>query len=179
MQRQRRLAQVVSLVVIGACASASPLHAQNCPELIGQLPGSAIYVAVSGNYAYLVGEDQQMVVADVSDPSTPLVVGQMVLPDPPEGIAIWGSHAYVAHADGLSVIDIGVPSAPVQVGYLDTPDYALDVAAADGYAYVAYGDPTLTEGGLRVIDVSTPSAPFEVGFAATPAPAFNLTVSRG
>ena len=59
MNRKQRVVHVVVLVVIGVCLLAVPAPAQDCPELVGRLPGigSVVAVAVSGDYAYVVSSD--------------------------------------------------------------------------------------------------------------------------
>jgi len=94
-------------------------------------------------------------VADVSDPAAPQVVGETVVPDQPQVIAASGGYAYVADwRGGLRVVDVSDPAAPIEVAFLDTPgQVARDVAVSGSYAYVTAG-----YNGLLVIDVSTPSA---------------------
>jgi hypothetical protein len=175
MIRPVRVAHVVALVVIGVCVPAVPARAAECPELVGRWPyGRTNAVAVSGSFAYF-GSGTALVVADVSTPSTPHVVGDVTLPDFIDGVAVSGGYAYVAdYEGGLRVIDVSTPSAPVEVGSYDTPGYAIGVAVAGSYAYVAD-----YEGGLRVIDVSTPSAPVEVGYVGTPGHALGVAVADG
>ena len=75
---------------------------------------------------------------DITTPSAPVEVGFVDTPGYACGVAVVGSHAYVADDyEGLRVIDVTTPSAPVEVGFVDTPGYAEGVAVAGGYAYVA------------------------------------------
>jgi hypothetical protein len=174
MNRQQRVAHVVALVVITVCVFAMPVFAQDCPQLLGRWPyGPASAVAVSGSLAF-VGSGTTMLVLDVSTPSSPQLLGDVTLPDLVYGIAVGGSHAYVANGmAGLRVIDVSNPAAPVEVGVSDvTNEGALDVAVAGSHAYVAYG--TL---GLRVIDVSEPSLPGVVGAIDTPGTARGVAVA--
>jgi len=138
------------------------------PVPVGYLGGSRRGVAVSGGYAYDVG-DYYFEVIDVSDPWAPVQVGGLYSSAGGYGVAVSGGYAYVAFPDasgllsrGLDVIDVSEPTAPVEVGFLDTPTSAWDVAVSRGYAYVVVGDEFT--GGLYVIDVSTPSAPVEAGY---------------
>ena len=167
MRRQRNVARVVPVVVIGACLLAMPALAQDCPELVGQWPYGEVWAAaVSGDYAYF-GSGGALMVADVSEPSAPQVVGSVALPDILVEVAVSDGYAYVADwRAGLRIVDVQIPSAPVEVGPWGwgAPGHvARDVAVSGGYAYVAAG-----YDGVRVIDVSTPSASVEVGFFPTP-----------
>ncbi len=153
MRRNRLVTQVVALVVVGAWACASPALARDCPALVGHLPGPVSAVAVSGDYANLAGASG-LVIADVSQPSAPRLVGEVGMRYGAVDIAVSGDYAYVAAADGLDVIDVSTPSTPVEVGFLDTGGAVGVVAVSGGYAYVAAG-----LRGFGVVDVSTPSAP--------------------
>jgi len=173
MRRQLCLARVVSFVMVAVCAFAAPALAQDCPEMIGRWPyGPTWALDVLGDHAYF-GSGKALMVADISDPAAPQVVGDILLPSFPLEFAVSGNYAYVADLDaGLRVIDISNPVAPVEVGFLDTPGTAWGVAVSGNYAYVGGAD-----AGLRVIDISNPTAPAEVGFADTPGYAWGVTVS--
>ncbi|MBS1241887.1 MAG: Laminin sub domain 2, partial [Gemmatimonadetes bacterium] len=162
-------------MAIGHATAQLPLPA-SCPELVGRWPyGSTWAVAISGGYAYY-GNGTALMVAEVFDPAAPQVVGEVVLPDPPQVIAASAGYAYVADwRGGLRVIDVRIPSAPAEVAFLDTPgQVARDVAVSGSYAYVTAG-----YDGLLVIDVSTPSAPVEVGVIDTPYWASGIAVDGG
>jgi hypothetical protein len=168
MKTTNRLAHVVAIVatILLTCTFAISALPQDCPELTGRWPhGSTWAVAVSGGHAYY-SNGTALMVADISNPAAPQVVGETIVPDQPQIIAASAGYVYVADwRGGLRVIDVSDPAAPTEVGFVDTPgQVARDVAVSGGYAYVAAGD----VGGLRVIDVSTPSAPVEVGFLDTP-----------
>jgi len=117
-------------------------------------------VAVSGSYAYVVGELGIRVI-DVSTPSAPVEVGFLntrIAWD----VAVEGGYAYVAGDFCLRVIDVSTPSAPAEVGFIDMPGHQVsDIAVSGDYAYVVGSF-------LSVIDVSRPSAPVEVGFLDLP-----------
>jgi len=96
------------------------------------LPGGPFSaVAVSGDYVYL--GSYGLVIADVSDPSAPGVVGGVGLPAEVYGLAVSGGYAYVTYGEwdsresGLRVIDVSEPSSPVEVGSIGTPGYAWGV----------------------------------------------------
>jgi hypothetical protein len=156
--------RVILLLAGGWLLLAVDLRA-NCPELVGHLPGPISAVAVSGDYAYLGGAAGFMV-ADVSDPAAPRVVGEVGIPLGVRDIAVSGGYAFLACGlrgdGGLQVVDVSTPSAPVEVGFINTPGPTDGVAVSGFHAYLA-GDY-----GLRVIDVSVPSTPVEVGSIDTP-----------
>lgn len=84
---------------------------------------------------------------DISNPGSPVTVGNVSTPADVEGIAVYGDRAYVAIRDeALGIIDISDPSHPVFLQTVSAGDLgaaaqdgnALDVALSpDGrYAYV-------------------------------------------
>lgn len=150
-----------------------PAAAQDCPELLGRWPyGQATAVAVSGDTAF-VGSGTALLVIDVSNPSSPQLLGDVAMPDKVRGVAAAGSHAYVSTgSSGLRVVDISVPAAPVEVGFFSSGGYAREVAVSGGFAYLADGYP-----GLRVISAVDPSAPVEVGLVDTPGYAYGVAIS--
>jgi len=139
MRRQQCMAQMVSFVVITVCVLVVPALAADCPELVGRWPyGPSWAVAVSGNHVYF-GSGTALVVAELSDASTPQVVGDVALPDPLSRIAVSDGFAYGADwRGGFRVIDVRTPSAPAEVAFLDAPgQVARDVAVSSGCAYIA------------------------------------------
>jgi len=134
--------------------------AQDCAEPVGGL-GSARAVATQGNYLYY-GSGGAFTVADLSDPRRPATVGQVLLPELIESLAVSGTLAVAGGSSRfLHVLDLSNPSAPVEVGTAET---AVSIwgfrglALSGSYAYAA-----TDSWGLRVFDVSVPSAPVEVG----------------
>jgi hypothetical protein len=115
-------------------------------------------VAASTSHAFL-GTGDNLIVADLSQPFSPRVVGHVGLSGMAERITLSGTLAYVAAGEGgLRIIDVSSPGRPVEVGTFDGSGEAHDVAVSDGLAFLADGD-----GGLRLIDVSMPARPVEVG----------------
>jgi len=141
---------------------------------------SARDVAVVGEYAYVVGhrhflffDSGWLLVADISNPASPIEAGFYETPEIANGVAVAGGYAFVANGDvGLLVVDVSNPANPTEVGFYDTPGSAQGVAVAEGYAYVAD-----ERGGLQVVDVSTPSNPTQVGFYDTPWSAYGVAVT--
>ena len=142
-------------------AFAVPLVRADIPvELVSQWGVSCNAVAVSGNRAYM-GMGTSLLILDISQPSNPRQLGQVVLPDiyGVQGVAVSGNYAYVADYDaGLQIIDVSNPSAPVCVGGYNTSGIARCVVVSGNYAYVADGS-----AGLQIIDISNPVTPVRVG----------------
>ena len=123
-------------------------------ELVSSIGGSCYGVAVQGNYAY-VGEGRNLLVVNVSAPSSPSQVGRVLLPGVVRSVALFGQYAYVADEEGgLQVVDVSIPSAPVVRGYSPTQGWADGIAIFGGRAYVA------DEGaGLQIFDLGDPVNP--------------------
>jgi len=115
----------------------------------GVLLGSTQAVAVSGSYAYVVCTDDGLKVIDISNPSSPQVVGSLPTDNYMEDIAISGSYAYIALPDpGLQIINISNPTSPYVVDSVDILN-AYSVTISGSYAYVATWNQ-----GLYVVDIS-------------------------
>ena len=82
----------------GMVVFSRPLHLPL--RLVGQIGGVNNAVAVAGNRAYL-GVGPRLVVLDISDPASPLVLGQTEpFEGVVEGIAVSGGYAYVTTRGG-------------------------------------------------------------------------------
>ncbi len=140
--------------------------------LIGSVDtsGYANGVAVSGNTAFVVSEDSDLLAIDVSTPSQPKIIGSA--DSWGYAVAVAGNTAFVAGKSGLHVIDITTPSQPKIIGFVETPGIALGVAVAGNTAFVAD-----FSSGLQVIDISTPSQPRIIGSVDTPGHAFGVAVA--
>ncbi|MBN1955555.1 MAG: hypothetical protein JW900_10970 [Anaerolineae bacterium] len=146
---------------------ADPTH----PTRLGYtlLPVTGGRLDVQGGYAYVVGEYGQLVVVDVSAPTSPVVAGSLAVPG--AGIDVEGSYAYLVDRSGtgFQVVDVSDPANMAVIGSCATE--GVDVQVMGGYAYVAggYDGP-----GLQVVDVTDPYNPVAMGSA--PASALGVYV---
>lgn len=145
------------------------------------IPGSAMHVAVSDNYAYVAQWNiidyketySGLQAVDITSPSAPVLAGSVILPSKPYAVAVSENYAYAACGNlGLQVIDISNPDMPGIAGYVDTPGFAWDVVLAGNYAYVADGD-----SGFRIINISDPFAPVSVAAVETPLASLGIAIS--
>lgn len=132
------------------------------------LPGSsnAFGVFASGNYAYVgQGADSgdEFFVIDISNISSPSIVGSTELTGNVNDIMVRGNYAYVANADNsqeLQVVDISSPSSPSLVGIID-----LD-GGQNGLAVRGFGNCVIIgrsgNGRTHTVDVSDPTNPQEI-----------------
>ena len=150
------------LVLLITLPPARAQDSENC-TLIGRWPNGLCHTTfVVGNYAY-IGNGGAMDIMNISDPNTPVRVGQVVTPSVVHGIFVVGNYAYIADgAAGLRIIDVSTPASPVEVGFFDTEDYARGVYVKNNYAYLAD-----QYKGLRIINISSPTSPTEVAFLET------------
>src|SRR5471030_2878031 len=78
-------------------------------------------VSVAGSYAYL-GSDFGLEIVDISDPTTPSLVGRAAFPNGANGAVAIGNYVYVgidfndSTEHLLSVVNDSNPSSPVVVG---------------------------------------------------------------
>lgn len=148
------------------------------PTEVGSWPmpeGSrALALALDGNYAYLVADEQglgRLYILDVQEVQSPHEVAHYET----EAFAhMWGvdvaaGYAYVA-ADqaGLHIVDVSNPAMPSRIGVLETPTYVLGVDVEGNYAYVAvepFWNPEIGDfvGGLWVVNVSDKANPYLEG----------------
>ena len=149
------------------------------PKPRGSLGGVMGAVGMAGQYAYVDNTvpgnpaHDDLIVVNLSVPSSPAIVGRVTLPAAAGAIKVVGTYAYLATgAAGIRVVDVSSPSAPRIVGTADTPGSALGVAVANGYAYVADNTAVLS------INVSAPTNPVIVGSLATSATAVAMAGSR-
>ncbi|MBN1483785.1 MAG: hypothetical protein JXA37_03610 [Chloroflexia bacterium] len=128
------------------------------PAWAGQsaiLPGVVRDVEVVGNYAYAAMGEAGVAILDISTPTAPTRLGDMVTYGEAVGVAISGNYAYVASVfDELRVFDVSNPNAPVEVGSYGGVYVAEGIDVVGSYAYVAAGG-----NGLQILDVSDPANP--------------------
>ena len=119
--------------------------------------GPAVGLAVAGSRALLANRDG-FVVADISNPSVPSIIGGISTQTDSRNIVVDGSLAYLAQGrDGLGVFDIGNAQSPrlLKNFILGTnAAFAYDLTQRGTLLYVAGG-----AAGLIIVDVANPAAP--------------------
>ena len=130
-------------------------------ELVGMWPYGPCQASdldTTRNIA-VIGNGETLQVLDISNPSSPLKMGEVFLEAKPRDIAISGDYVYVLSSYSLRVIDISTLSSPHEVGNADISGTGYAIAVDYPYIYVA-----AYSSGLRILDVSSPYNPTEVGF---------------
>jgi hypothetical protein len=119
--------------------------------------GSALGMAVSGNYAYVADGGAGLQVIDVSNPANPQRVGGYDTSGEARGVAVSGNYAYVTDLyAGLQVIDVSSPANPRRVGG-NSGFGASDVVVAGTNVFVA-----AYFGGFVILDLFRPSLRLEL-----------------
>lgn len=134
------------------------------------LPSPARAVAVAGRHAYLAAATAGLVMADVGDPASPIVVQQIGLPGEARAVAVADGRAYVAGAWGVSVFDVSVPARPVKIAETRTPGAVAALAVADGRVHVGLDDGLVLVFALAAIATATPTQTRTAAASATPTP---------
>ena len=119
--------------------------------LVSSIGGYNYAVGVQGNCAY-VGEGRDILVLNISTPSSPIQIGRITLPGIVKSIAFLGQFAYVADEEGgLQVVDISNPNVPAIRGFYPSTGFTEGVAILGGRAYVADRG-----AGLEILDLEVP-----------------------
>jgi hypothetical protein len=129
---------------------------------------------VAGNVAYVADGPSGLHLVNVSNPSSPQIIGSVDTPNYAWCVAVAGDIAYVADGyNSFQIIDVSNPSSPQKIGsLLDTKGDAYHVVVAGGMAYVAG-----LGSGLKVIDVTDPRNPQFKGSVDTPGYAYSVFVA--
>ena len=120
-------------------------------------------IYLEGSYAYVAANSvNQLIVIDISNPASPVLVSKTGTDIGPAGIFVQGKYAYVTHSTSNTLLsfDISNPASPVLVGNVtvETAGTAYNLYVQGKYAYVAsFGNSTLT-----IIDVSNPRQPVRI-----------------
>ncbi|GMU80834.1 MAG: hypothetical protein AMXMBFR47_07050 [Planctomycetota bacterium] len=115
-------------------------------------------LATEGNLLVCWGAQTGLLTIDVSDSTSPRIVGRL---DgiAPNWVALHGDLAYVGVEAGLEVFDLTDPAAPVAVGQVSTDYPPAKIVINAGYAYVRIRTPEFYSGRLLIFDLSDPIAP--------------------
>jgi hypothetical protein len=114
----------------------------------------AVDLVVEGNFAY-VGTDVGVTIVNIADPAHPAIVGKVATSGQVMGLALKGSHLYLANRNrDFQVVNVSNPAQPVLIATKLLPSYSWDVAVKDNVAYVANW-----AGELYLFDITVPGNP--------------------
>lgn len=134
------------------------------PEVVGswyraETTGWAYAVEIKNGYAYLAGFN--LIVLDVSDPTAPVHVNDIIGSFSARDIAIAGNYLYIAGSEsGMVIYNLNDPATPALVTNFNPAGYGYThgVTIGGNYAYLADGSY-----GLRIVDISNPASPTQLG----------------
>ena len=140
---------------------------------------SPIRLAVSGNYAYLSEQTNELKIINISDPSNPQVASTYTQGNDAfvGGVAVSGNYVYFTRDtnDGQSfvVLDVSNPLAPVKVASMDIGSYRANtrVVISGNIAYVA---DAFNDDSVFLINISYPANPILLGHATTDGISFGV-----
>ncbi len=116
-------------------------------------------VTVVDSVAFLAAYESGLMLVDVSNPQSSILLGSYDTPSLARSVVVEDSIAYVAdYESGLQVINISELNNPTLIGSYDTPGLAKSVFVMDTLAFIA--DDFC---GLQIIDISNPYEPIFVG----------------
>ncbi len=130
-------------------------------------------VAISGDIAAVADNTLGLLLADVSDPTTPSLLSTLDVGGA-QDIAIVDDVVYVAvGAAGIAVVDISDPSAPL---LLETVDYGASVQSVSAAGGILWG---ANQEDVLVLDISDPRAPTPFASAQTDQWAMHVAAGEG
>jgi len=134
----------------------------NCTLVGGCFDGPCRALFIVDTLAY-IGNGGYLEILSIKDPSKPVSLGKIRIPQIARDIYVDKKIAYVVNEDkGLQIIDVSEPASPSSIGSYALRGDASCVYVKDNLAYVGAG-----ENGLRIIDVSDPASAREIGFYNT------------
>jgi len=167
IRRKRDLVSGLCVVLAIVTASYPPaVFAEDCIEINGRWAyGPANGIDVAGNLAFL-GSGSFLKVLDVSNPSTPTVLGEVMISGVVGEITVSGEIAYVIDesTSALRVVDVSDPASPLEIGSSEGSEResVKGIAVSGNFAYLLVSG--YPDSGFRVIDVNDPTSPVEVAF---------------
>ena len=152
----------------------NPLEAQITWQTDGLYEAKEI--AIKGNIAYLACAFDGIRVMDISNISSPQVLGTYSYSTDgnwANGVSISGDYAYIAYGwNGLKVVDLTTMQLVTEIGSLA---YAYGTKVVGDRLYVNYGDP---ECPLAIVDISNPLSPQILGIYDPPEDISNFIVEN-
>ncbi len=115
--------------------------------------GPLLSVEAKENFAY-IGNGPTFQILNISDPSTPELVGEYLTEGYVYDIEIINNRAYVCTGYGLLILDISTPSEPAELSFVAISGVASGLAIDGSFAYV------ITQSGtMSIVDISDIHSP--------------------
>lgn len=147
--------------------TSSVTQAQVNTTLVGRWAGGPPYAFTVENNIVYTANGGILQNVDISDPSNPILLGQVPTNGIISDIAKEDNYVYLAEEDsGLKVIDVSNTSNPLQVSEMLLTGPVNKLIVSNQTLYIAEGgyDGSQWIGGLRTLDISDPLNPMPLGF---------------
>jgi len=133
------------------------------------LSAAANEIYIYGNYAYIASsrDNQELQVAEISDPANPSMAGSYNLSDIHDSLSIIGFNntILVGRSNGeVAIFDVSTLNSPILSGTYNGFSEAInDISLGNdnNYAFLASNADNAE---FQVIDISTPANPASIGF---------------
>jgi len=143
------------LILIGL---AWPAHTGDCPEVVADVQFGPAHAAALTESHLFFDAGGLLRVAEISDPSSPIVIGEALAGGVVADIEVAGGTALVLlDQRPVGVFDVSDPTTPEMVGYFGS--FGDDVELVGSLALLA-GDGLMS---LKIYDLSDPSSPQLLG----------------
>ena len=153
------------------------------PEIVGEADVPHGHLEAFGDYVYISVYPGDLLVVDVSNPNTPLVLESFEMGFRIIKFAAQGNHLYgvgdspYSYWAGLKVFDVSDPELPAIAAEIETPGRTPWALAVSGnQAYFAASNEF--ESRLHVVDISTPPEPITISHVYLSDPVYFMAIAR-
>lgn len=123
--------------------------------------GVTCTVVLDGDIAYIGGGWTGLHVFDISDPSSPELIGGFDTPNWIVGMSLSGNTLFLSLGDsGLLALDVSNPSRPLMLDTLETNGYIMESSTTEDSVYVTFiimDGYDVTDSGVYAVDITDPS----------------------
>ncbi len=155
----------ILLVLVFAISSNAPATPPDAPSFLSStLWSNPNSVRIHDDTAYVVYPNG-LAVFDVSDPTTPALLGRAYSPGWLSRLELMWPYAFVGSTDRIRIFDVSDPTSPREISSYAASGELGDFAFAKNLAYIEAGDYERT---LEIVDFSDPTAPVLLGSCVAP-----------
>lgn len=123
--------------------------------------GVTCTVVLNGDIAYIGGGWAGLYVFNISDPSSPELIGGYDTPNWIVGMSLSGDNLFLSLGDtGLLALDVSDPSRPIMMDTLETDGYVMESSATEDTLYLTYivmDGYDVVESGVYAVDITDTS----------------------
>lgn len=144
------------------------------PALIGSLDldDTPNGMDVQDGVLYIAGDDVGFFIADVSDPSQPVLTDTLLIAPDVNDVKVVGETAYLALSGGFYIVDLAVLPDLKVIGF--NFSFSGDITLAGDLMYLAGGSV-----GLQVVDIADPTTPTLIERLRFPNDVYGVDVHDG